>query len=535
MGKIKYPLYPHKTHHILTEIKHHFLKSLTGDNLLNILQNNVVFIYPQTISISFIEYPVIFDSFNLSKDKINDDDVVMLREGDIKTNSVLSKGDWFSFFDNLILSLKSINFSPTIILDLRKLRIIDEDLLYDIINKYLFDSTIFHIIIFFHPDISDDQMKSFTENLKINLKINKISYINQIENLTFYYDNLISDSKSITIKLKGNLTLMSIENKSNIDIYNNLKDKILISLDISNLNNISFFALNMLNHIIHTISHEFGLLWELNQPSKNNKITNKFITYRFHEVNKLFLNNNEWYQSPVGQDNMSYEMDFGVFLFDKVRRGKIVRSFIAFLSRFRDIYKDFLEERIPIEYEYKFRTHKSHYNYLSRFNLICSIAYELIENAIIHSGGSVGYISALVYKYHLLLFIGDCGLGLKKGILENYDMSDSIQTDTDAISYLFNLYGLKDKRREKHNFNLGAGFGLKDTLSNIFALNGKFIFRSGTAIGSFVNPVKKSSSPTKIFNSNLDIAGTQYMIIIPISKSAMLTVNTTDEFMNMED
>ena len=51
-----------------------------------------------------------------------------------------------------------------------------------------------------------------------------------------------------------------------------------------------------------------------------------------------------------------------------------------------------------------------------------------------------------------------------------------------------------------------------------------------------MNPVGKTFAPPKILKSYLNIYGTQYMIIIPLSRIARTTIpETTNEFLKMED
>ncbi len=75
---------------------------------------------------------------------------------------------------------------------------------------------------------------------------------------------------------------------------------------------------------------------------------------------------------------------------------------------------------------------------------------------------------------------------------------------------------------------------LNDT--NIFLCDGKLIFRTGNKIGTFVNPTKRAYAPSKIMDSDIYICGSQYMIIIPLQKSAIATLpRTSEDFLNMEE
>jgi len=50
-----------------------------------------------------------------------------------------------------------------------------------------------------------------------------------------------------------------------------------------------------------------------------------------------------------------------------------------------------------------------------------------------------------------------------------------------------------------------------------------------------MNPVNKAASPSKVFNSSLDIEGTQFMIVIPLTENAIDTMpRGTDDFLMLE-
>jgi hypothetical protein len=115
-------------------------------------------------------------------------------------------------------------------------------------------------------------------------------------------------------------------------------------------------------------------------------------------------------------------------------------------------------------------------------------------------------------------------------------MDDEIVDHKSALSYLFRLYQFKSRRKAEATFNIGAGYGLKDTLSHIFACKGKFIFGTGNSLGAYMNPVHKAATPSKLMERYLEVEGTQYMIIIPLSDVALSEIpESTELFMELED
>lgn len=524
--------YPFRDHPIKEEIKKQFDLQNSSSSSKRLLQDNIVFLYPRIFSFSFNPYSKSFkryerpvDDFLVEGIDIPSQEEIVLKQQEI------SQSGYSDFFDLLVKVFKILKLNPIIIIDLRNAQLLNITVLIHIL-KILYDKENIINTILFAPDTLVDIIKKDL----LDTYYDKLNFIDSIKDLNSYFENFISDEKNILkIELPNQVNVFSFENKlKEMDFGNAITNKFVIELDFKRVYKISFFCLNLLNIFIHTISHKYGVIWTMDYNVMKKKVLGKIVGFRLHDTNRLFLNYNK--NSPPVVEQL--RTNFGVFMFDENYAEIVYKKFGIFVhSNLLEMFGDYLQEGLTRRQEVKYTSYVDRPLEISYLGFITSIAYELIDNVMLHSKG-IGYFSCGVFKYHLFLFIGDCGIGLKEGILRNYDLADTIKTEEDAIKQLFNLSDYnKLKRIGEKDFNVGhVGKGLKKTLNDVFNCNGRFLYRSGSCVGAFLNPVKRANIPSKITTSYIHLSGTQYMIIIPISDQANLKfANTYDDFLKMED
>jgi hypothetical protein len=335
------------------------------------------------------------------------------------------------------------------------------------------------------------------------------------------------------IPLTGNVSLARLESTIiEKDLQDRVRNALVIKVDFNGVSTISCFGMSTIDLLIHTLVHRHGTFFRMEYSKAPTRVVNKILEWRTPEVNSFFLLPRDGH----GRATEETVKQFGVYLFDRDSYRSVLGRFRIYMLNVREMFLDYIGEPFAIRYEYDGQTRKAQtYHSVTYYNIIINIVDELVENAVQHSQG-VGYLSATFSKYHLFLFIGDCGIGLKKGILKNYQMDTELADDTKAIELVFNLPVYKNRRKKDEAFKDWAGYGLADTLHNIFVCKGKFIFRTGNKIGAYMNPVSKTFSPPRILDSNLNLLGTQYMILIPLMKDAVDTLpKTAEDFLGYTD
>jgi hypothetical protein len=224
-------------------------------------------------------------------------------------------------------------------------------------------------------------------------------------------------------------------------------------------------------------------------------------------------------------------LTYGIIKFDESTQKETMWGFDRFLQSLSPHINEYLSDTISIAYDNPNASYKARSTGVSRRLLISRVAYELVDNISLHSDG-LGYFFATVTKTgHLYLFIGDTGVGLTKGLQKNYLFNTSTISDRQAVEVCFNLREHAGQRKNSNYHVDCCGYGLSDSLVNIFTCKGKFLYRTGSVIGAYMNPVTKMIAPSKIIESKLNICGTQYLIMFPLTETASkLIPSTTEDF-----
>ena len=520
--------YPFRHHPLLLRIRKQFIRKKANNWLIEIFDKNLIYCYPKTFSFSFVGYPDNIEKYqvNTENQSSNHFETPSSDEYELENeDEAIYKSTYNFFFKLLLESFKHLQINPVLIIDLRKIQLYDETILLDVIST--FKNTKIKLLLFSNPDIQEELKESIcSDNCELSVSLNDLR-----SNLKNYYSEF---SNGFNLKFSGPLTLNAIEKQiNNVNFYNTIQDKFIVYLDLHNVTKWGPFSINILNVFIHTICHTYGISWKIKRYPHTIKTYETLRKSRFFDVNKFFLKVDNL---PQCNSEENYRR-FGVYEFNEKNIKKLLQSFESFLEKVRAMFPNYLSKETSYrdEHDKKIRVGQSAKLNWTYYNFIARTVYELCEN-IRHSNG-VGYLSVAVSNYYLYIFIGDCGIGLQKGILNNYKLEDKLINEEETIRHSFGLKKFITSRKEKHKFNIGfAGHGLGETLKYIFKCKGKFIFRTGKTVGSFVNPVQGVTSPSKIFESNCYIDGTQYMLIVPLSLLAANELpKTTDDFLNLEE
>ena len=519
MIKHHHPFYAFKDHPILIRIREAFRSLNTDDGHISLLSKHVRFVYPKIISFSFDEYPADWCDFReFSSIQGTDDDSIMLRHGARCENLVL--GERLSmFFSDLLRATEIVKFRPIIALDMRYAHFFDQTLISKILD--IRDKKGLNIQILL---IANENIKPFLNDEYIQRGVHLLF---SLDELSAYINELIQMDKYIfTVKLSDNVSLKQLESIIvEKDLSELIKTALLVIIDLSKASSISCFSINTLNLLIHTLAHHYGILFRFEYKKPFSKVSNKLLEFRTTKVNRFFLIHRAK-QEELTEKNVR---QFGVYLFDGNSYRILLNESRSFMYKVGEMFKDFLQEPITISYDYEGDSRKvKSYRYLNRCSIIINIINELVENAIRHSNG-VGYLSITISKYQLFIFVGDCGVGLRKGILNNYKMDQELTDDTRTLECAFNLPVFKNRRTNHEFSDEYGGSGLADMLYNVFGCKGKIMFRTGDKVGAYMNPVQRNYFPPAIHNSNFYLSGTQFMIIIPLDRNFIDNLPKTKE------
>jgi hypothetical protein len=516
--------FPFASHPILSKIKK-FIEDNDVESLyIDFLKYNTVFLYPKIISFSFIPYPPSFRDFSF-KSSYGKDEKYFSEEYIKKMLSLVpTEENYYTFLSLLHQFFRNENINSIFVLDIRNSNVISTDLISWILKSSQDEFAKIYILAYrdIHPELLE-----IVENRKCCL-------VSSSRSLFLDIDEFVQQDKNVHhINLPAELTIEALgRSLIQSDLEEISKKKFLIRLNFLNSHSINIFAACLMCLYIRSVSPYLGLRWSY-RINRKSKFYERLRKLRVFEINEFFFNNSITERSD--SDDLDYR-SLGIYIFDKNVKRVLYRTIDDFLKRIHSYFEIYLNQNVSYLFEFKHTSRKPQKRSMPRIHFIDEIIHELIDNIFLHSS-SVGYLALEISKYHLFIFIGDCGMGLKEGILRNYKLSEQIKDDKDAIKMLFELYDWNPKRRTTQDFNIGAGTGLKQTLYNISLLNGKFIYRTGKVIGAFMNPVlSRGTKPSKIIDSYTEIAGTQYCIMIPLTESSIETLpSTTTDFFNHLD
>jgi len=388
--------YGFKSHPFLKKIEDQLKFMHVDDSSLQLFGNNILLIYPKILSFSFQPYTNEMANFTLQSSDTQQETKVMLREGKQQFPPLLTGDEYLRFYDDLIKALNHLGLGALFVLDLRNARTLDETIISPMLA--LIRKSNFQALCF-----SNEDMKGTLANLPNE----GCSFVFSRSDFISYLENFLKDPQTfLNLPFSGKLTLSLLEEvlKAN-NFYGCLNSHFLISLDLREVTGISFFCLNFLNILIPSVSHQYGVMWQVGTELANTRALYKLLFFRTLEVNSLFLRNK--YIKP--QDSHSYIDGFGAKIFNEHSWGTTLKGLENYLSGLGSKFPEYLGKYVSIRYDYKFRAIRAESAYFTYYNLISSIVSELLENVAQHAKG-IGYLSAMVVREKLFLFVGDCGV-----------------------------------------------------------------------------------------------------------------------------
>lgn len=508
-----------RSHPILSAINSFLESSKEIEVSVDRLKKHLVFCYPNTLCFSFFGYPGTINSLNFSSSEAFE-----LTSGeyykDTRSSDSFLEKEYYSFLSSLGLYFRQKKYQPVMLFDLRFSNKYYRSVLKDFTSDYIRNLKCLIILT------QKDAVNLFDEVIVDNTVV-----VSDLEAVYKKIEELsLKKVNSFNLELPEQLTIESFgEALRNQNFYRNAYNKLAISLDFKKTFYMNSFVIFLLNIFIRTVSPTFGVRWNFFNIERK-KLFRKLDDFRTFKINSFFLN----LDNDLLYPRSSNIRRFGVYIYDKRTRKLLHEKLSEYLQKIRKMFSDYLDEYISITYEHEAKSHKAKKISMTRYNYISMICTELIENVTLHSRNN-GYFAAELKNFTLNIFVGDCGIGLLEGIKENYHLQEKLKSNLDAIETAFNLVKYRKSRALNSPYEGGAGFGLSDTLAHIFNLNGKFLYRSVDAWGSFVNPVARSYRPSKKFRSYSTIRGTQFLIIIPVSKTGINNIPIgTKDFLKWE-
>jgi ABC-type transporter Mla MlaB component len=338
-----------------------------------------------------------------------------------------------------------------------------------------------------------------------------------------------------TLTLSGDVTLAVLEGVLQNRELREGDQSCVLKLDLRKVRNIDAFALFSLRLLLYSMYRLMGAAWEIVRP-EDPGLDAKLSDHGFYEIERSVAWN--WMGDALRQPNsINSPPSAWTAMVPKGGDMQLFRKAVdAALHALRASYGDRLDEYRPISYARKHSSEKPSVYRLPISAIIRWLVTELAENALRYSEGPL-HFSMSTARDVLSISLGDLGIGIRAGILRNYELQNDVRNNTDAVKIAFELPDHANQRKHKEDpGQIGAGHGLSDSLGHVFRCHGRLILRTGRVIGAFVNPVSRSALPTKIENSNYFLLGTQFFMLIPLTESAQSGMPTsTQDFISYRD
>ena len=513
--------YPFSNHPIFNRIVDAMDTKEVSQEVYHLMDHHCLFMYPKIFSFSLLPYPDKIDSFNMTSFDETNKNLLLQNMSVSSDHSYLPMSLYLQFFQMLKSIFKTITFKPILIFDLRLSRAFDSKLINSMIE--IMNDSVLYIVVYHSPQFDFDLKRHITDQ-----------HAMVIDNTKLFHQTIVGivskNEHNLTVKASPELSIAAIEQLIHNQPYSNLtSDKLAVLLDLSEVSHTCMWSIGIMSLLCHTLAHSQGVVWRLDENRISDSLKRQLTQLKFTKINDLFL----WSGLPDNIHHRENRNTYGINLFSRDTVTKAVNDFNNYANRLLEYYPDYVNQYVSHTHTFFHQSKKTVTVRQTIYRRILDVVKELCENAAYHSKG-LCYLGAEIYAHHIHLFIGDCGIGIKNGILSNYNLTGVIHSNTDALNNMFNLAEHCDKRRPQNAYDLGGGEGLKHTLNNIFACSGKFVIRTGKRYASFINPVTKAYKPSKVIDSTGKIDGTQYMILIPVFHGAeKMTPTKTDDFMKL--
>lgn len=339
-------------------------------------------------------------------------------------------------------------------------------------------------------------------------------------------ERLRREEHYLHIRLKAELNLQALEDAEIAEPQQGeaYSSALVVDVDASNLNVLTSFGMFALRMTLESQYLEHGILSKIRFPNASGsretmlnhgyraELRGSMDVHAPQQANRaVFTHGRDTFLASIGPTVSRSKLLDGINIY----LAELTRSFELLTE-----YRSYTRER-------PFTSHKTYTGRLPVFHLLRLILIELTENATLYANGPLTV--ALSHTQGVLsICVGDLGVGLRSGILANYDLADRLVGDVEALEMAFQLPQHQDKRRDLNRIeNKGSGFGLFDCLHNVERCGGRVAIRSGSAVAAFMDRVRRTTAPSKIVDSSYYTLGTQFMIVAPLDKSARRRIPRT--------
>lgn len=494
----KYSFIYSKDSGVREKIRISILDKKLKTEIISIFDKNLVFIYPKIISFSFIQYSEDQGDYFSYK---TEDRLSSSYDHQLQTNPFVYTPETYIDFFSLLFPILSIEFSNLLfIIDLRKHDEIDINLV-----KTLLELSV-------KNKITMSILSSYKQNIEISNSINSSLYLllEDYNDFFAHINSLLSQDKNkLNLVPLGKLNIITLEQLLEANSFYELAlSSLCFVIDLNNITDLSSFGLFYLMLFIEKICWDYGLLCIIKCDNLSRRVFNSLRSYSFCKIKEPYI----IFNAPVDTGEKDTFRSFNIRKFGGRSLTKLMDNTSYFFGYIVNMFPDYFNEYIGIPYEFK-EDGKVRTMRLVRKNVILQFISELVANIQFHSEGN-GYIFIELNRYILSIIVGDSGIGIRRGIIKNYNLEEKLINDHNAINLAFNLFPYHHLRSK---YAEGAGCGLRDTLNYIFRCNGKFIMRTNKTVGSFVNPVVRATYPSKILDFYFNANGTQYLVNLPLT------------------
>jgi len=298
-----------------------------------------------------------------------------------------------------------------------------------------------------------------------------------------------------------------------IDIENELK-KIRKEIDIhaecivfdfNHVVEVSFYGICILTMLIHTLAHELGCLYRFVLPRRR-RARRILTNLRFEAACKAFLADFAENHLFLLASPKSFHY-FGIVELTRAEAENLTHFELG--KVLADLLVPFLEY-LKLFFKQRYRVEGDREAGEKELKDFITLFHELLDNGTRHTGSTVYFaLEALPERKVLNAFVGDVGIGLKKGINRNYKRKIGATSDRKAIELCFRLFGKKKLRKR----DIHDGFGFNNIRKVLKPLRGQFYVRTGNALGSYRNVDNINPKLSKV--ARLD--GSQFFVSIPLS------------------
>ena len=305
---------PFKLHPLYIRVCSEFRKNDADAKFIALLTDYTAFIYPRTIAFSVFGYSNKILAPRFSIHESQEDFALGFEDCAGDERDFISSEDCVELFKLLIAALDTIGLNHILVLDLFGANAIDMVVinhLYEVIAK---NKSVIKLIVL--------AAEKFIKIISNNLISEDVSLVSTERDM---FDNIMemvrSDEYTYHLSIELPATIDAIESAMKTSsFYDNIARSLRLVIEFTGLGYISFFALNYINVLIHSLSHGYGLITEIEENELTKKNRDYLCEYHFFDINRWRTKKDKWIVSTG--NNPGY---VGTFMFNQ-RTYKMIAS-----------------------------------------------------------------------------------------------------------------------------------------------------------------------------------------------------------------